>query len=183
MCIRDSVEGALGTGNWENVSWDYRESLESGPPINDQRTIRFYGDGIWDGDFGERHSRNIVYGSWPESAEDAANDRAIVLPSLIASKAGVGVNDTIESLNFSYVYDSRNYIYDAEFDSCPGWGEYHINAERETAFCKVNLTVTNLKVVAIYQESGPGNPTLLFNPLMVSESVLNESQRLSLIHI
>jgi len=175
-----NVEGAFGTGNWENVSWDYREALSSGPPINDQRTIRFYGDGIWDGDLGERHSRNILYGSWPESAEDAANDRAVVLPSQIASKAGVGVNDTIESLNFSYVYDSRNYIYDAEFDSCPGWEEYHINAERETAFCKVNLTVTDLKVVAIYQELGPGNPTLLFNPLMVSESVLNDSQRLIL---
>ena len=74
-----NVEGALGTGNWENVSWDYRESLESGPPINDKRTIRFYGDGVWDGDLGERHSRSIVYGSWPESAEDAASDRACLL--------------------------------------------------------------------------------------------------------
>jgi len=175
-----NVVGAFGTGNWENVSWDYRESLESGPPINDQRTIRFYGEGVWDGDLGERHSRSIVYGSWPESAEDAANDRAVVLPSLIASKAGVGVNETIESLNFSYVYDTRN-IYESQgFDSCPGWEELHIQAERGIAFCKVNLTVTDLKVVAIYQESGPGNPTLLFNPLMVSESVLNDSQRLML---
>ncbi len=178
-----NVEGAFGTGNWQNVSWDYRESLESGPPINDQRTIRFYGGGIWDGDLGERHSRNILYGSWPESAEDAANDRAVVLPSQIASKAGVGVNDTIESLNFSYVYDSMD-IFDYDnrggFDSCPGWEENHIDAESRTRFCRANLTVTDLKVVAIYQETGPGNPTLLFNPLMVSESVLNDSQRLIL---
>ena len=41
---------ATGTiGDWTNVSWDYPEAYDSGPPINDKRTIRFYGDGIWDG--------------------------------------------------------------------------------------------------------------------------------------
>ena len=44
------------TSDWSNVTWDYQEALENGPPINDQRTIRFYGDGIWDGDLGERHA-------------------------------------------------------------------------------------------------------------------------------
>ena len=176
-----NVEGAFGTGDWQNVSWDYQEALESGPPINDQRIIRFYGDGVWDGDLGERHSRNIVYGSWPASAEDAANNRSVVLPSQIASKAGVSVNDTIDSLNFSYVYDYLEFDeIDRGFDSCPGWEEYHTNRELGLLFCKVNLTVTDLKVAAIYQESGPGNPTLLFNPLIVSDSVLSDSQRLTL---
>tara|TARA_B110000014_G_scaffold231276_1_gene193242 strand:+ start:2334 stop:5900 length:3567 start_codon:yes stop_codon:yes gene_type:complete len=172
-----NVESASGEGDWQNVSWDYPEALESGPPINDQRTIRFYGEGVWDGDLGERHSRSIVYGSWPESAEDAANERGIVLPSQIASRAGVGVNDTIESLSFSYVYDTAD-VFDGGVGDCPGFKTIHIDGFVE--LCKVNLTVTDLKVLAIYEEAGPGNPTLLFNPLMVSESVLNDSQRLTL---
>ena len=172
-----NVESASGEGDWQNVSWDYPEALESGPPINDQRTIRFYGEGVWDGDLGERHSRSIVYGSWPESAEDVANERGIVLPSQIASRAGVGVNDTIESLSFSYVYDTAD-VFDGGVGDCPGFKTIHIDGFVE--LCKVNLTVTDLKVLAIYEEAGPGNPTLLFNPLMVSESVLNDSQRLTL---
>ena len=172
-----NVESASGEGDWQNVSWDYPEALESGPPINDQRTIRFYGEGVWDGDLGERHSRSIVYGSWPESAQDAANERGIVLPSQIASRAGVGVNDTIESLSFSYVYDTAD-VFDGGVGDCPGFKTIHIDGFVE--LCKVNLTVTDLKVLAIYEEAGPGNPTLLFNPLMVSESVLNDSQRLTL---
>ena len=172
-----NVESASGEGDWQNVSWDYPEALESGPPINDQRTIRFYGEGVWDGDLGDRHARSIVYGSWPESAEDAANERGIVLPSQIASRAGVGVNDTIESLSFSYVYDTAD-VFDGGVGDCPGFKTIHIDGFVE--LCKVNLTVTDLKVLAIYEEAGPGNPTLLFNPLMVSESVLNDSQRLTL---
>ena len=42
------------------------------------------------------------------------------------------------------------------------------------------MTVYDLKVVAVYQEGGAGNPTLLFNPIMVSASVLNDSQKLTL---
>ena len=172
-----NVESVSGEGDWQNVSWDYPEALESGPPINDQRTIRFYGEGVWDGDLGDRHARSIVYGSWPESAVDAANDRAIVLPSQIASGAGVGINDTIESLSFSYVYDTAD-VFDGGVGDCPGFKTIHIDGFVE--LCKVNLTVTDLKVLAIYEEAGPGNPTLLFNPLMVSEAVLNDTQRLIL---
>ena len=47
-------------------------------------------------------------------------------------------------------------------------------------YCQVNMTVYDLKVVAVYQEGGAGNPTLLFNPIMVSASVLNDSQKLTL---
>ena len=60
--------GATGiTGDWTNVSWDYPEAYDSGPPINDKRTIRFYGDGIWDGDLGERHANRgyMVHGQAP----------------------------------------------------------------------------------------------------------------------
>ena len=122
-----NVVSASGpTGNWENVSWDYPEALSSGPPINDDRTIRFYGDGIWDGDLGERHSvrgqdSRIVYGSWPSSAADAAANRTIVLPSQIASSAGVGVNDTITQLNFTYITGYLTGVnLNDDFEDCQG---------------------------------------------------------------
>jgi len=47
-------------------------------------------------------------------------------------------------------------------------------------YCRVNLTVHNLTVAAVYQEGGAGNPTLLFNPVMVSDAVLSDEQKLVL---
>ena len=44
------------------------------------------------------------------------------------------------------------------------------------------MTVYDLKVAAVYQEGGAGNPTLLFNPIMVSDSVLTEDQKLTLMN-
>jgi len=177
-----AVEGP--TGDWSNVSWDYPEALESGPPINGDRTIRFYGEGIWDGELGERHSTRgqdsrIIYGSWPASAADAAANRSIVLPSEVASSAGVAVNDTISSLTFTYVTDYLGYQNIADgFEDCQG--EEDFNAQSGYMYCRVNLTVHNLTVAAVYQEGGAGNPTLLFNPVMVSDAVLSDEQKLVL---
>ena len=174
-----AVEGP--TGDWSNVSWDYPEALESGPPINGDRTIRFYGEGIWDGELGERHSTRgqdsrIIYGSWPASAADAAANRSIVLPSEVASSAGVAVNDTISALTFTYVTDYLGYQNIADgFEDCQG--EEDFNAQSGYMYCRVNLTVHNLTVAAVYQEGGAGNPTLLFNPVMVSDAVLSDFQR------
>ena len=178
-----SVEGA--TGDWENVSWDYREALEWGPPINGERPIRFYGDGIWDGEFGDRHSvvgdsSRLIYGSWPPSAAEATSKGAVVLPSVIASEAGVSVNDTISSLTFTYVTDNLGYDNIGQgFDNCTGVEKY--NPESGRLFCVVNMTVEGpMTVVAVYQEGTPTNPTLLFHPLMVSASVLSDEQKLIL---
>jgi hypothetical protein len=172
------------TGDWENISWDYPEALESGPPINGDRTLRLYGDGIWDGELGERHSTRgqdsrIIYGSWPASAADAAANRSIVLPSEVASAAGVGVNDTISSLTFTYVTGYLSYLNIGDgFDDCQG--EEDFNAQSQYAYCRVNMTVHNLTVAAVYQEGGAGNPTLLFNPVIVSDAVLSDEQKLIL---
>ncbi len=178
-----SVEGA--TGDWANVSWDYREALEWGPPINGERPIRFYGDGIWDGEFGDRHSvvgdsSRLIYGSWPPSAAEAASKGAVVLPSMIASEAGVSVNDTISSLTFTYVTDNLGYENIGQgFDNCTGAEKYIPESGR--LFCAVNMTVEGpMTVVAVYQEGTPTNPTLLFHPLMVSASVLSDEQKLIL---
>ena len=171
------------TGNWANVSWEYPDALSSGPPINDQRTARFYGDGIWDGELGERHSTRgqdsrIIYGSWPASAADAAANRTVVLPSEIASSAGVAVNDTITSLTFRYVADFLPIeSFSNGFDDCQGEEEFWYAGERTYVYCWQNLTVNDLTVAAVYQEGGAGNPTLLFNPLMISDAVLSEEQK------
>ena len=99
-----NVEEIKGSGNWANVSLDYPEALESGPPINDERIIRFYGDGIWDGELGERHSKDVIYGEWPISGEEATNKRAVILPSKLASQAGVEINETIEAITLSLIH-------------------------------------------------------------------------------
>ena len=94
------------TSDWSNVSWDYTEASENGPPINDQRTIRFYGDGIWDGELGKRHADTVIFGDWPSTPLDAANNRSVVLPSKIASAAGIEINGKIDALTFSYVTET-----------------------------------------------------------------------------
>ncbi len=167
------------TSDWTNVSWDFSEASENGPPINDQRTIRFYGDGIWDGELGERHSKSVIFGEWPSSASDAQANRSIVLPSKIASAAGVEINDTIDNLTFSYVIEVYEVV-----DALTASEECNTiidpNFEVERLFCKDTMTVTNLTVAAIYEEGDFGNPTLLFHPLMVTDSVLSDEQKLIL---
>jgi ABC-type antimicrobial peptide transport system permease subunit len=172
------VEVGGPTADWANVSWAYPEAYESGPPINGDRVLRFYGDGIWDGELGERHARNVLYGSWPSSAADAAANRSVVLPSKIASKVGVSVNDTLDFLTFTYVTDSLGFENIGEgLDDCQG---EEVIEQSGYMFCRVNMTVYNLTVAAVYQEGGAGNPTLLFNPVMVSDAVLSDEQKLVL---
>ena len=49
--------------------------------------------------------------------------------------------------------------------------------ERAYKFCRVTMTVRNLTIAAVYQEGGAGNPTLLFNPLMITDAVLSDEQK------
>ena len=163
------------TSDWTNVSRDYIEASENGPPINDQRTIRFYGDGIWDGELGKRHADTVIFGDWPSTALDAETNRSIVLPSKIASSAGIEIGGKIDSLTFSYVTETYQ-VSDAveAFEECSTILDPNYEVER--IFCKDTFTVTNLTLAAIYEESF-GNPTLLFNPLMVTDSVLTDNQK------
>lgn len=175
-----SVTG--GSSGWGNVSWDFPEASENGPPINDNRIIRFYGGGVWDGELGERHAKSVIYGAWPSSAADAEANRSIVLPSRIASTAGVEVNDTIDTLTFSYVLDTyEGGDIDIGFQECQAQLEFVTSEDSAPVlFCKDSFTVTNLTISAIYEEGDFGNPTLLFHPVMVSDSVLSEQQKTTL---
>ena len=62
------------------------------------------------------------------------------------------------------------------FEDCEG--EEDFNAQSGYMYCRVNMTVHNLTVAAVYQEGVAGNPTLLFNPVMVSDAVLSDEQKL-----
>ena len=165
-----------GVGNWANVSFDYPEASENGPPINDDRILRFLGDNVWDGELGERHAAKVLYGEWPESGEIALEKRAMVLPSQIASRSGVQINETIELMTFTYVTDYGTFKEPITAEDCNG----EIKIERnEFQFCRIQMNVTNMTVVAIYEESF-GNPTLGFNPIIVPAGILNASQQTTL---
>ena len=172
-----NVVSATGTSaDWGNVSWDYPEALENGPPINDGRTIRFYGSGIWDGDLAERHAKSVIFGEWPASAADAEANRSVILPSKIASAAGAEVDEIISTLTFSYI--NGTYTFDQfqnAFDECQGTLDNNLEIGR--IFCLETFNVTNLKVAAIYEEGDFANPTLLYHPVMVTDSVLSEEQK------
>ena len=169
------------SGNWGNVSWEYPEAAENGPYINVQRIVRFYGDGVWDGELGERHAKSVIFGEWPATSEDAVANRTVVLPSKIASQAGVEVNDTIDSLTFSLVTATYEGLDIATgYEECQTETDLFFADDFAVLFCKENMTVSNLKVSAIYEEGDAGNPTLLFDPVMISDSVLSDAQKTSL---
>ena len=174
-----NVEEIKGnSGNWANVSLEYPEALNSGPPINDERIIRFYGDGIWDGELGDRHSKDIIYGEWPETGDVATQNRAVILPSKLASQAGVEINDTIDEKTFSYVTDVKPF--NEKMTGCSLEDIEYGPEDNGHKYCRQNLTVVNLTVVAIYQEKGAGNPTILFDPVIVPASLLNNTQKTTL---
>jgi len=161
-------------GNWENVSLSYPEALESGPPINGDRIVRIAGAGLYDGEFRERHEEQILYGSWP-TPENAVELNAVVLPSQLANQAGARVNHTIDEITISYVTESI--ALPGEIEDCSGTIQA---SAMEYLYCREEMTIRNMTVVGIYEEWIPGNPTLLFNPIFISDSALTDSQKVIL---
>ena len=161
-------------GDWDNVSLAYPEALESGPPINGDRIVRIAGPGLFDGEFAERHAEQILYGSWP-TPEVAATVNAVVLPSQLANQAGARVNHTIEEMTISYVTQSIRLP--GEIEDCSGTIQA---SEVEYLYCREEMTIRNMTVVGIYEEWQFANPTLLFNPIFISDSVLTDSQQVIL---
>ena len=177
-----NVQSVTGSSQgWDNVSWEFPEAFENGPPINGNRIIRFYGDGVWDGELGERHSDSVIYGEWPSTAADAVANRTVILPSKIASVAGAEVNDTIDSLTFSFIVDTWTSDFDLGYEQCQTQVEFVSDDDQAPVlFCKDSFTVTNLTISGIYEEGDFGNPTLLFHPVIVSDSVLTDQQKTTL---
>ena len=161
---------------WSNVTFDFPEALDSGPPISDKRAIRFLGPEAFDGELANRLGGNIIagLGEWP-SPEDMKVQRGIILPSTIASEARASVGDQLDSLTFAYVVDESTLIEGTVTeDNCAG----EITPENnEMIYCRMVMNVEDLTVVGIYEPWDLGNPTLPFNPIFTTWEVLDETER------
>ena len=161
---------------WSNVTFDFPEALDSGPPISDKRAIRFLGPEAFDGELANRLGGNIIagLGEWP-SPEDMSDQRGIILPSTIASEARASVGDQLDSLTFAYVVDESTLIEGTVTeDNCAG----EVTPENnEMIYCRMMMNVENLTVLGIYEPWDLGNPTLPFNPIFTTWEVLDETER------
>ncbi len=164
---------------WSNVTFDYPEAADAGPPISDKRAIRFLGPEAFDGELANRLSENIIagLGEWP-TPENMSENRGIILPSTIASEAQANVGDVLESLTFVYVVDESTLLEGTvNEDNCAG----EITPENnEMIYCRMSMTVENLTVMGIYEPWPFGNPTLPFNPIFSTWTVMEEAQRATL---
>ena len=134
---------------WGNVTFDYPELSEAGPPISQMRSVRFLGPGSFDGEFADRLGQNIIagMGEWP-TPENMSAQRGVILPSTIASQAKANVGDVLDSLAFHYVVDEST-IFEGTVtnENCDG----EVTPEENGyVYCRMEMVATNLTVVGVY---------------------------------
>lgn len=164
---------------WGNVTFDYPELGDAGPPISSMRSVRFLGPEAFDGEFAERLGQNIIagMGEWP-TPENMSAQSGVILPSTIASQAKANVGDVLDSLAFNYVVDEST-IFEGTVtnENCDG----EVTPEENGyVYCRMTMVTTDLKVVGIYEPWDLGNPTLGPNPIFTTWEVLEETQRAAL---
>ena len=176
--LMHDVNSSDSQRSWdEEKIWDYEYT--TGPPVVNQRAISFLGAGAFDGVLADRLSENIIYGmgEWA-SAEMVEEQSGVYIPSDVASSANAEVGDVLTSLSFSYTTESKF----GEFDEgvCD---EVKISTIEETilSHCQKIMTLENMTILGIYEPWPQGNPTLAANPIYTTWTVLNESQRSTLI--
>ena len=161
---------------WLNTTFEYPELDESGPPISDYRSIRFMGPEAFDGEFAKRYSANIIQGQgeWP-NPENMSAQRGVILPANIASQAKANVGDVLDEITFVYVIDSE--FFDAGgvdlVENCPGEASASENGK---IYCRMPMTITNMKILGIYEPWDLGNPTLGPNPIFTTWKALSDDQ-------
>ena len=164
---------------WGNVTFDYPELADAGPPISSSRAVRFLGPEAFDGEFADRLGENIIagLGEWP-SPENVSAQRGVVLPSTVASEAKANVGDVLDTLTFAYVVDESTLLEaTVNNENCDG----EVTPEQnEMVYCRMPMTATNLTVLGIYEPWDLGNPTLGPNPIFTTWEVLEETQRAAL---
>jgi ABC-type antimicrobial peptide transport system permease subunit len=89
------------------------------------------------------------------------------------------VNDTITYLNFTYVTDSQPS--GSELTDCEGEVVTRVIDSGGYQFCSVTMSLRDLTIVGVYEEWPFTNPTLLFNPVIVGDMALSESDKTALI--
>ena len=85
------------------------------------------------------------------------------------------VNDTITYLNLTYVTDSQPS--GSELTDCEGEVVTRVIDSGGYQFCSVTMSLRNLTIVGVYEEWPFTNPTLLFNPVIVGDMALSESDK------
>ena len=165
---------------WLNVTFNYPELDDGGPPISDMRSIRLMGPEAFDGELANRYGERIIQGQgeWPDP-ENMSLQRGVILPSNIASQAKAEVGDVLETVEFVYVVDSE--FFDSGgvdlVESCAGVASASPNGK---IYCRQSIIMTNMTVVGIYQPWDLGNPTLAPNPIFTTWTALDENQRATL---
>ena len=165
---------------WEDISFNYPELEDAGPPISEMRGIRFMGPGAFDGELADRFGANIIdgLGEWP-SPEVMEEKRGLILPSNIFTEARAEIGNTIDKLSFVYVTQTAELGSDSITpDNCAG----EITSERnEQTYCREEFIVENLTIVGVYDPWDFGNPTLPPNPIFASLNTLSDEQQRILI--
>ncbi len=164
------------TWDQDNI-WNYQYT--TGPPVVNQRAISFLGPGAFDGVLSDRLSENIIYGmgEWVTPAE-MESQRGIYIPSDVASVADAEVGDTLATLNFTYTLESK--LGDFEDGECDDIKSTPIE-EFVLKHCQKTMVLENMTILGIYEPWPQSNPTLAANPIYSTWTVLNESQRTTLI--
>ena len=157
--------------------WDYQYT--TGPPVANTRAITLLGPGAFDGVIADRISENIIYerGEW-EAAVDVDSQRGVYIPSDIASLSNAEVGDNLSSLNFTYTSETA---YPGQMDEEDCDGEILIIPETGFMHCQHIISVENMTILGVYEPWPQSNPTLAANPIYTTWSVLDESQRTTLI--
>ena len=164
--------------SWDTTGiWDYEYT--TGPPIADRRAVAFLGPGAFDGVLADRLSENIIHekGEWLSATEVEAQ-RGVYIPSDIASLSSAEVGDTLDNFTFHYVSDTA---YAGEMDEEDCGGDIYIAGETGFMHCQHMMTIDNMTILGIYEPWPQSNPTLAANPVYTTWTILDESQRATLI--
>ena len=156
---------------WGNVSFDYPELQNAGPPISSMRGIRLLGPEAFDGELADRLGEQIIFGlgNW-STADEVENERGVFLPSNIASEAQANVGDKLDEVTFAYVIDRKaGGALQSDWD-CEGTID---SGDNGYAYCRMNMTLTNLTIMGIYEPWPFGNPTLAPNPIFTTWTALD----------
>jgi ABC-type antimicrobial peptide transport system permease subunit len=176
--LMQDINSSDNQRSWnQDKIWDYEYT--TGPPVVNQRAVSFLGPGAFDGVLADRLSENIIYGmgEW-ESADVMAQQRGVYVPSDVASAANADVGDVLSSFNFTYTTQSKFGDFDdGECDSV----KISTLDELILTHCQKVMTLENMTILGIYEPWPQGNPTLAANPVYSTWTVLNESQRKTLI--
>ena len=160
---------------WDNVSFDYPELQNAGPPISSMRGIRLLGPEAFDGELADRLGEQIIFGlgNW-STADEVENKSGVFLPSNIASEAQANVGDKLDSVTFAYVIDKKaGGALQSDWE-CEGTID---SGDNGYAYCRMNMTLTNLTIMGIYEPWPFGNPTLAPNPIFTTWTALDELDR------